>query len=133
MPPKGVGFPDPLSGTLNSAARDWKANSKQPSWLAFSTERLRTAERLLARPDLAASLEPTDRDYLRACQRLEAAGRRKARWAQTAILALLLGIIAGLVAFINQEFLKEQYQWRLVMGPSQVQKPSKAWAVLRSF
>ena len=31
---------------------------------------------------------------------------------------MLLGIIAGLVAFINQDFLKEQYQWRLVMGPS---------------
>jgi formylglycine-generating enzyme required for sulfatase activity len=37
---------------------------------------------------------------------------------QAAIYTMLLGIIAGLVAFINQEFLKEQYHWRLVMGPS---------------
>jgi formylglycine-generating enzyme required for sulfatase activity len=38
--------------------------------------------------------------------------------ALTAIFTLLLGIIAGLVAFINQDFLKEQYRWRVVMGAS---------------
>jgi formylglycine-generating enzyme required for sulfatase activity len=56
--------------------------------------------------------------YLTASRMLEAAGRQKARRVQAVIYTLLLGIIAGLVAFINQEFLKEQYQWRLVMGPS---------------
>src|SRR5262249_21963999 len=90
---------------IKRAARDWAANAKAPAWLAHGADRLRAAERLLARPDLAANLEPTDRGYVRACQRLEAAGRRKARWALTAILTLLLGIIAGLVAFINQGFL----------------------------
>jgi len=39
---------------IKRAARDWAANGKATSWLAHSEARLRAAERLLARPDLAA-------------------------------------------------------------------------------
>ena len=57
------------------------------------------------------------RDYLAACRKLEEGGRRRARRTQAAIYALLIGIIGGLVAFINQDFLKEQYTWHWVMRP----------------
>jgi formylglycine-generating enzyme required for sulfatase activity len=77
---------------IKRAARDWAANAKAASWLAHSTDRLRAAERLMARPDLAANLEPTDKAYLTACQREE----RTASWrrvrAAAAVLILLLGI-----------------------------------------
>jgi hypothetical protein len=49
---------------IKRAARDWAANAKAPSWLTHNADRLRAAERLLVRPDLAANLEPTDRDYV---------------------------------------------------------------------
>jgi hypothetical protein len=79
--------------------------------------KLESALDLLDKPDFVTALAPA-KDYFTASRRLEAAGRRKTRWALTVIFTLLLGIIAGLVAFINQEFLKEQYQWRAVMGPT---------------
>jgi formylglycine-generating enzyme required for sulfatase activity/TPR repeat protein len=103
---------------VKRAARDWTANARAPAWLAHGADRLRSVGQLLTRPDLAANLDPTDSEYVRACQRLQQAGRRKARWVQAMIYTMLLGIIVGLVAFINQDFLKEQYQWRVVMGPS---------------
>jgi formylglycine-generating enzyme required for sulfatase activity len=40
------------------------------------------------------------------------------RLVQAVIYTLFLCIIAGLVGFINREFLREQYQWRIVMRPS---------------
>lgn len=103
---------------VKRASRDWAANAKGQSWLAHSAERLRGAENLLARADLAASLEATEKAYILACQKLETAGRRSARRTQAFIYTLMLSVIIGLVAFINQEFLKEQYFWRAKMVPS---------------
>jgi hypothetical protein len=59
---------------IQRASRDWLANGKRTSWLAHSADRLRAAERLLSRHDLAAKLEPTDKDYIYACQSAEQAG-----------------------------------------------------------
>jgi uncharacterized caspase-like protein len=64
---------------IKRAARDWAANAKASSWLAHSADRLRAAERLLARSDLAANLEPTDKAYVVAAQQQERAERRRAR------------------------------------------------------
>jgi hypothetical protein len=104
---------------IKRAARDWAANAKASSWLAHSTDRLRAAERLLARPDLAANLEPTDKAYVAACQREERAERRREwrRKVQAVVGLLMLGIIAGLVGWINQAFLKSQWNWYVAMRP----------------
>jgi len=56
---------------IKRAARDWAANGKATSYLAHAEERLRAAERLLTRSDLAANLGPTDEDYVASCQRAE--------------------------------------------------------------
>jgi formylglycine-generating enzyme required for sulfatase activity len=64
---------------IKRAARDWAANGKATSWLAHVGERLRPAERLLARPDLAANLEPMEKDYLASCQGVEQAAQVRAR------------------------------------------------------
>ena len=53
------------------ASRDWAANGKAAAWLTHTTGRLEAAERLLGRPDLAASLEPTDYEYLTKCRERE--------------------------------------------------------------
>ena len=57
---------------VKRASRDWAANAKNAAWLAHATDRLAAAERLSERPDLAANLEPTDREYLAACRKAEA-------------------------------------------------------------
>ena len=46
---------------VKRASRDWIANHGDTAWLTHATDRLAAAERLSARPDLAANLEPMDR------------------------------------------------------------------------
>ena len=49
---------------VKRASRDWAANDRHRAWLSHRADRLAAAERLSARPDLAANLEPTDRAYI---------------------------------------------------------------------
>jgi formylglycine-generating enzyme required for sulfatase activity len=109
---------------VKRAARDWDKRARNAAWLTHTTGRLEAAERLRGRPDLSALLEPTDRDYLSACSNAEHLARQKERTAarnrqrlQAAIALLLVGIIAGLVGWINQSYLTEQITWFRVMRP----------------
>jgi formylglycine-generating enzyme required for sulfatase activity/class 3 adenylate cyclase len=96
---------------VKRASRDWAANSKNAAWLAHATDRLVAAERLSERPDLAANLEPTDREYLAACRKAEAVAKGRKRRVQTLIYVLLFGIIGCLVGWINQSRIAEQWRW----------------------
>jgi formylglycine-generating enzyme required for sulfatase activity len=105
---------------VKRASRDWIANGKTAAWLTHTTGRLEAAERLRERPDLAANLEPTDHEYLAACRKAEAAARGRARRARALIYVLLVGIIAGLIGWINQAYIKEQMNWYMTMRPYKV-------------
>ncbi len=105
---------------VKRASRDWAANNRSRAWLAHATDRLAAAEQLTARPDLAANLEPTDRAYLAACRKAEADLRRGKRLLQAAIYLSLVAIIAGLVGWINQAYLGEQWRWYAVTRPYMV-------------
>jgi formylglycine-generating enzyme required for sulfatase activity len=105
---------------VKRASRDWAANAKNAAWLAHATDRLAAAERLSARPDLAANLEPTDHDYLAACSKTEADAKRGKRLVQTLIYVLLVGVIVSLVGIIEKEVIKEQFNWFTVMRPYRV-------------
>ena len=102
---------------VKRASRDWVASGKDPAWLAHETGRLETAQRLLERVDLAASLRPTDRDYIAACKRKEVAAKSLRRRVQALIGVMLLGIIAGLIGWINQSYLIERINWFTTMRP----------------
>ncbi len=60
---------------VQRAARDWDANAQAPAWAAHGGARLEEADRLDARPDLAALLGATDRAYLAACRDKDKATR----------------------------------------------------------
>ena len=79
--------------------------------------RLEDAKRLEARADLAPLIGAPERDYLAACRAKETAARSRARRVQAVIYTLLLGVIAGLVGWINQAFIKEQVNWWATMRP----------------
>jgi formylglycine-generating enzyme required for sulfatase activity len=96
---------------VKRASRDWAANDGDAAWLTHVTDRLAAAERLGERPDLAANLEPTDRQYLAACRNTEAAAKVRKWRVQAVIYMLLVGMIAGLVGWINQSYIKEQWRW----------------------
>ena len=93
---------------VKRAGRDWAANSRDRAWLTHTTDRLVAAERLSARPDLAANLEPTDQEYITACGKAEANAKRGRRLLLAGICMLLVGIIAGAAAWRNQNWLKER-------------------------
>jgi formylglycine-generating enzyme required for sulfatase activity len=105
---------------VKRAARDWAANGKSAAWLTHMTSRLEASERLRGRADLAASLEPTDHEYLAACRAAEAAAKGRKRRAQAAIYLLLVGIIVGLVGWIEQDYIKQQINWFSTMRPYMV-------------
>lgn len=102
---------------VERASRDWAANGKNAAWLTHTTSRLEAAERLSDRPDLAANLEPTDNEYLAACRKKETATRGRVRRVQVLVYALFVGIIGGLVGWINQAYVKEQVNWLTTMRP----------------
>jgi formylglycine-generating enzyme required for sulfatase activity len=102
---------------VKRASRDWAANNRDAAWLTHTTDRLGAAQRLAARPDLAAHLEPTDRDYLAACANAQAAKRRTKQLVQGLIYVLLVGIICGLVGWINQAYIEEQWRWYATERP----------------
>ncbi|NIK48808.1 SUMF1/EgtB/PvdO family nonheme iron enzyme [Variibacter gotjawalensis] len=102
---------------VKRAARDWDANGKRSGWLTHTGDRLKTAEGLRGRPDLAGNFDRTDWDYLTACRKAEHAARRRRRRVQATVTTLLLSIIAGLFAYINREFLEEQLNWYWKMRP----------------
>src|SRR4051812_1421336 len=101
---------------VKRASRDWGANDKDEGWLTHATSRLQAAERLQGRPDLAASLEQTDRDYLAACRDHEneliaesQAARARKRHVELAFIGvlMLLSVFGIAHAFwVNFDYLK---------------------------
>ena len=102
---------------VKRASRDWAANNRARAWLAHATDRLAAAERLSARPNLAANLEPTDREYIAACRMAEADARRGKRLLLGGMYVLLVAIILGLVGWIKQAYIWEQWRWWTVTRP----------------
>jgi formylglycine-generating enzyme required for sulfatase activity len=102
---------------VKRASRDWATNDKGAPWLTHGGERLKTAEQLAERPDLAANLVPTDRDYLAACRNTEQAATVRKRRVQAAFGLLAFGILAGAFGWLNQDYLQEQWRWFSTIRP----------------
>jgi formylglycine-generating enzyme required for sulfatase activity len=105
-----------LEGVKRSSG-EWVHNDKNPTWLAHSAGRLAAADRLCERSDLAANLDPDERDYLAACRKVESAGRKRRRRTRIGLYAMLVSIIIGLVGWINQATIKDQINWYTKMRP----------------
>jgi formylglycine-generating enzyme required for sulfatase activity len=102
---------------VKRASRDWAANNKDSAWLTHAGERLKTAEQLAERPDLAANLEPMDRRYLTACHNAERVATVRKRRVQVLVGVLAVGILAGAVGWMNQAYLQERWRWFTTIRP----------------
>jgi formylglycine-generating enzyme required for sulfatase activity len=102
---------------VKRTAQEWANNGRTKGWLSHRGDRLEAAEKLFERPDLAANLTATDRDYLAACRKAEAAAKTVRRGVQVLIYTLLIGIIVGLIGWINQATIVETYTWYAVARP----------------
>ena len=105
---------------VKRASRDWAANDKGRPWLTHTGERLKAAEQLAERPDLAANLEPTDRAYLAACREAERRATVRKRRAQAAFGVLGFAILAGVIGWMNQDYLQERWRWFATVRPYMV-------------
>jgi formylglycine-generating enzyme required for sulfatase activity len=65
-------------------------------------------------------LPVVDRDFIDQSAKRESKARARARRAHALIYVLLVGIIAALVGWIKQAYLKEQWDWYLTMRPYRV-------------
>jgi formylglycine-generating enzyme required for sulfatase activity len=102
---------------VKRARRDWAANNRNRAWLSHQTDRLVAAERLSARPDLSANLDPTDRAYIAACRKAETDAKRGRRLLQGAVYVSFVAIIFVLVGWINQSTLADQWRFWTVERP----------------
>ena len=115
----------PALATLQSvkrASRDWAANGGDAAWLTHSGERLKAAERLADRPDLAGNLEPTDESYLTACRNAARAAAARSRRVQAIAAALLVLLALGGWGWLYQDTLRERGYWFAFMRPQVLTK-----------
>jgi len=99
------------------AERRWSAAAR-PRGLLLHSPTLEVAEYWIAsRP--AGAPEPTQeiQAFVAASRQGARAAQRLRRLVRASIFTLLVGIILGLVGWINQDYLKEQINWVLVMRP----------------
>ncbi|MGO8954695.1 MAG: SUMF1/EgtB/PvdO family nonheme iron enzyme [Rhodomicrobium sp.] len=106
------------SRALQIDAGNWERNGKNEGFLNHRNARLAEARALSADPRYAARLSQKDFDYLKACAGAERAARARARRGKAFAGTLVLLLIAAGVGWWQQAWLLEQYQWRMVMGPS---------------
>jgi formylglycine-generating enzyme required for sulfatase activity len=74
------------------------------AWLAF-------------RPSGAPAPTEETEAFIAASRKAEVAGRRRNRILNAALYTMLIGIILGLVGWIKQAYIKEQWNWYTVMLP----------------
>ena len=107
-----------LDGVV-SAATDWDRAEpeRKPDFLAHRGSRLSDAQALASRgADWEREIAPA-RSYLTACERQEKAERGRWRRVQAVIYVLLVGVIVGLVGWINQSYIETQWRWWWTLRP----------------
>ena len=106
-----------VQDAIMRAAREWQQKGRDPSWLVHIHDRLSIVEQLSARPDLSGALEQLDEDYILACRAETKKSIRIARLRQATLTAFVVSIIIGLVAWVNQGWIIERFNWFTVVRP----------------
>ena len=119
----------------------WDRNGRDAAFLNHRDKRLAEANALADIERYHKRLGKREFDYLAACRAAEHLARRRAGVCRPSFTGLV-GIIAGLLGWINQAYVKEQMNWYMTMRPYQVAnvdpyvlKPEAEWALkpLASF
>ncbi len=99
------------------AARRWSATGR-PGGLLLHSPTLDVAEHWISSRPRGAP-EPTEeiQAFVAASRQGAQSAQRRRRLVQAVIYVMLVGIIAGLVGWINQAYVKEQINWYWTMRP----------------
>jgi len=99
------------------AARRWSAAGR-PGGLLLRSPALDLAEYWISsRPRGAPVPNAETQEFVAESRQGALSAQRNRRLVQIAIYTLLLGIIAGLIGWINQAYIKEQWTWYAIMRP----------------
>jgi formylglycine-generating enzyme required for sulfatase activity len=99
------------------AQRRWSAAGR-PAGLLLHSPTLEVAEHwLVSRPRGAPPPTVEIQAFVTKSRNADTAAKRRRRIAQGLIYVLLIGIIAGLVGWINQAYLIDQWRWYAVQRP----------------
>ena len=105
---------------FGETARRW-AESDRQGGLLLRPPVLEEAEYWITyRPHGAPPPTAETEAFVAESRKAETAFRRRMRFVRTAIYALMLGIIAGLVAWINQDYIKAEWRWYTNIHPFMV-------------
>jgi formylglycine-generating enzyme required for sulfatase activity len=96
----------------------WDRNGRDTGFLNHRNKRLGDATALVASERYRRRLGKLELDYVAACEVAERLAKRQTWQGQ-----MLIGVLAVLLALVGlgwwkQEFFREQYYWRVTMGPS---------------
>ncbi len=98
-------------------ASTWDRNGRAAVFLNHRDKRLAEADGLLGISSYRKRLGTVEFDYIAACQQAALLVRRRSRRVQALIYTLFVGIITGLIGWINQAPIKEQVNWYVTMRP----------------
>jgi hypothetical protein len=96
---------------LEAASATWERHARTAAFLDHRGTRLADASELEKNSHYSRRLSDVDRSYLVACRKAEQAATRRTRWVRASIYTLLVGIIVGLVGWINQSTIATQWRW----------------------
>jgi formylglycine-generating enzyme required for sulfatase activity len=102
---------------FGEGARRWLA-ARRPTGLLLQSPVLEVAEYwIVSRPHGAPEATEETQAFIAESRQAARFGQRRRRIVQAVVYVLLIGIIAGLVGWINQLYIKEQIDWYLTMRP----------------
>jgi formylglycine-generating enzyme required for sulfatase activity len=103
--------------SLQIDAGTWDRNGRDLAFLNHRDKRLAEVVALKADTEYQKRLTNLEFEYLAACEKAESSAKARARRTQIIIYSLLIGIIFGLIGFINQTFLRDELNWYITMRP----------------
>jgi formylglycine-generating enzyme required for sulfatase activity len=106
--------------SLQVDALTWDRNGRDAAFLNHRDKRLAEATTLAGIDGYRRRLGAAAFGYLAACEALERRAQKQSRRVQAFIYVLLVGVIAGVVGWINQSYLKNQINWYWTMRPYRV-------------
>jgi formylglycine-generating enzyme required for sulfatase activity len=103
--------------SLQLDALTWDRNGRAAAFLNHRDKRLVDATALSNSEAYRERLVALDLNYLAACRDAERSERQRRRRSRAAIYVLLIGVIIGLVGWIKQDTIADEWRWWTVTRP----------------
>jgi len=103
--------------SLQVDALAWDRNGRDTAFLNHRDKRLAETTALAGIEGYRKRLGTLELDYLAACQAAERLARRRTRRVGALVGVLAFGVVAGLVGWLNEPYLRERINWFTTMRP----------------